>query len=130
MELLWIDVYFSITLLSSQQSCDFGWSLGTLPSEFKSISNPLTIFTVSLETQGTQQQVQNIATIGIVTRPIRYNFQDANGHGYLMATDTYNVYATRVTAEGRATIDFRMYYRFIDISLVEYIGIVQSTTQT
>ena len=58
--------------------------------------------------------------------PAVYDFGDGAGHGILIATD--NIYITGLTAgmTAAATFTFKILYRFKEVSLVEYIGIVQS----
>ena len=51
---------------------------------------------------------------------------DGAGHGVLIATDNIFVQANTAGQAGASSIDFKLLYRFKDVSLVEYIGIVQS----
>lgn len=61
-----------------------------------------------------------------VVMPYCYDCTDGAGHGVLVATD--NIYITMNTNgwQGAANADFKILYRFKEVSLVEYIGIVQS----
>jgi hypothetical protein len=58
-------------------------------------------------------------------RTTSIDLMDGAGHGFLVATD--NVYlSVRTTATGRAnTVYTRLLYRLKDVTLQEYIGIVQ-----
>lgn len=53
---------------------------------------------------------------------------DDDGHGMLIATDSIFIGAanTAFTTGGTATINAKLYYRWKNVSLQEYIGIVQS----
>jgi hypothetical protein len=66
------------------------------------------------------------AMIDNVIEPVMWDCTDGAGHGILVATD--NIFIQGVTANqtGASTFDFKILYRFKDVSLVEYIGIVQS----
>jgi len=128
MELLFIDVTILTLLSQPGDSAQFGWTIGSLPEFFKHLDDPLCIFTKTLQALGNPTGTGE--TMPMFTMPFRYDFQDANGHGYLLATDSFNVQAERTNSNVQQIFEYRMYYRFIDISLVEYIGIVQSTTQT
>lgn len=55
-----------------------------------------------------------------------WDFTDGAGHGVLVATDNIFVAATTAGQTGASTFRFKILYRFKRVSLVEYIGIVQS----
>lgn len=54
------------------------------------------------------------------------DFSDGAGHGYLVATDSlfFGISSTVTSILNKAA--FRIHYRFKEVSLAEYIGIVQS----
>lgn len=58
--------------------------------------------------------------------PVVWDFTDGDGHGILYASD--NLYFQGLTGNFNAavTITFKLLYRFKRVSLVEYIGLVQS----
>ena len=59
--------------------------------------------------------------------PFRYQFQTLDGFGYLLAADSFRVVINSQFQAGVGRVDFKLYYRFVDIPLSEFIGIVQST---
>lgn len=58
--------------------------------------------------------------------PLVWDATDGAGHGILIATD--NIFVTGLTSGMTAAVafPFKILYRFKEVSLVEYIGIVQS----
>lgn len=60
------------------------------------------------------------------TDPRCWDFTDGAGHGVLFASDNLNFQFQTVGYAGAATVNFKLMYRFKKVSLVEYIGIVQS----
>lgn len=58
--------------------------------------------------------------------PREVDFTDGAGHGVLVATDNIFLQANTSNQAGAATFTFKILYRFKEVSLVEYIGIVQS----
>jgi len=65
-------------------------------------------------------------TLDVFNGPVCIDLTDGAGHGILIATD--NIFVTVDTAgfTAVATALFKILYRFKKVSLVEYIGIVQS----
>lgn len=66
------------------------------------------------------------ANVHHLITPQVIDLTDGAGHGFLVATD--NIFV-QVDTDGftlQATFAFRVLYRFKEVSLVEYIGIVQS----
>lgn len=58
--------------------------------------------------------------------PIVVDLTDGAGHGVLVATDNLFIQAVTSAQGGADTFRFKILYRFKKVSLVEYIGIVQS----
>lgn len=54
------------------------------------------------------------------------DLQSADGHGLLVATDSIFLTTARVTGAAPTQCSCRLLYRFVDVSLQEYIGVVQS----
>jgi len=66
-------------------------------------------------------------------QPWAYNFQSTDGYGYLLAADSFNVsFFPFAGPPGPFTqlAAWKLFYRFVDIPLSEFVGIVQSTQQT
>lgn len=59
-------------------------------------------------------------------QPQEIDFTDGAGHGVLVATDNIFIQATTLGQAAASTFRFKFLYRFKEVSLVEYIGIVQS----
>lgn len=55
-----------------------------------------------------------------------FDLTDEAGHGILVATDQIYLYLLSVTTSQTNSVVARLEYRFKDVSLEEYIGIVQS----
>jgi len=124
MEFLWVEVFpVGASLTEPTDELLFGLSVGLNPTTFQLISNPQVVMNAGWRFMG----VEGANAERIMWR---HNFQDEQGHGFLVASDTFNAYAQRVTFDGEVALPFRIYYRFVDISVFEYIGIVQSSTQT
>lgn len=58
--------------------------------------------------------------------PKYWDFTDGAGHGILVATDNLFFQASTIGYNAAVTFSFKISYRFKRVSLVEYIGIVQS----
>lgn len=65
-------------------------------------------------------------TPGQAGMPWRYQFQTMDGFGYLLAADSFKIALTTVFMLTQR-VSFKLFYRFVDIPLSEFIGIVQST---
>lgn len=65
-------------------------------------------------------------------QPWKVDLQTQDGFGYLLASDEFNF---QFAMAGRNVdlgmqVEFKLWYRFIDVSLAEYVGIVQSSQQS
>lgn len=58
--------------------------------------------------------------------PNRYNFCGPDGKGILLATDAFNFNIDSTGTGFTVRADCKMCYRFVDVSIEEYVGIVQS----
>lgn len=58
--------------------------------------------------------------------PHTFDFTDSAGHGVLVATDNLFLQAKTSNQTAASTFRWKILYRFKKVSLVEYIGIVQS----
>lgn len=66
---------------------------------------------------------------GFTVQPYRYDMETRDGHGYLLAAESFHVSFWSVLSGIINIMEWRLYYRFIDIPLSEFIGLVQSTQQ-
>lgn len=122
MELLWVDVTLTGgTLNADNESVIFEMTIGSAPTALLGLGDPRTI-------QSIRRQMYMLTTgASVVLNPIRFSFQDANGFGYLLATDAFNVSIQGAATSAAFTANWRLYYRFVDVDVEEYVGIVQST---
>lgn len=78
---------------------------------------------VSFTAAGTGKTVEQL-------NPMVWDFTDGQGHGVLVATDEMFLQGdTDGWTAALARFDIRILYRFKEVSLVEYIGIVQGQQQ-
>ncbi len=105
----------------------FQFSLTTTSqgSSVASLANPRTL--VAMETNF--RNAFTAAGTGLLffnINPQEVDLTDGAGHGVLVATDNIYVQANTTNQAAAATFNFKILYRFKEVSLVEYIGIVQS----
>lgn len=65
-------------------------------------------------------------TLDVDVGPKMVDVTDGDGHGILVATDNLYIQGDTDNYTAAATFYFKILYRFKEVSLVEYIGIVQS----
>jgi len=66
------------------------------------------------------------ATLNTAPTGLFYRLDDGAGHGILLAADKVYLFGYTTSAE-KMVIDCRVTYRWKNVSLTEYIGIVQAT---
>lgn len=74
------------------------------------------------------EAVVSNAAASTINRVYRKDFSDGAGHGYLVAVDSLFVTLASALTGLTNTADLRLLYRFKEVPLAEYIGIVQSQT--
>lgn len=67
-----------------------------------------------------------VATLNTAPAGLQYNLHDGAGHGILLAADKVYLFGYTTSAE-KMVVDCRVTYRWKNVSLTEYIGIVQAT---
>ena len=73
-----------------------------------------------------QERVHGVGTSGFVIAQSPYEVDlTGSGRGILLGVDTLHVSATSVGMAGVSSADFKLFYRFVDVSTTEYVGIVQ-----
>lgn len=124
MELLWVvlDVD-NLDVTADGDYWDFSITLGSPPASPLNIGNPRVII------RG-QEQYFSLTPPVKVTLPQRFNLQSKDGFGYLLAADTFNVNGISGGQAAAVAFSWRIYYRFVDVSIDEYVGIVQSQQQS
>jgi len=125
MELLYMDLVIdNIDLIAFDDRLRFQMTLGTTQGSMLAWSDTRVFINYDLLIGGAN------ATPGalfITQYPWRYQFQTNDGFGYLLAADAFRVSAETVGMAAATNFHFKLYYRFVDIPLTEFIGIVQST---
>lgn len=121
MELLWMDLNVATnTLLGDMDKWYMSVSTGGEPAAVISIADGNCVLAMSQEKQFT------ISGADITTFPLRYNMQSQDGHGYLLASDSLWFALDSVSLNTGTHMNIRLHYRFVQVTIEEYIGIVQS----
>lgn len=73
-------------------------------------------------------QTVRLTTSGMLlaSRMLELDLTDGAGHGYLIATDQIFVNVVSTTTSAANTVSYKIMYRWKNVGLAEYIGIVQS----
>jgi len=127
MELLYMDVDTNFNFGQADGEYTFQASTGSAPTAVQSWADPRVFVLIKQSSEGLP--VAFIPTL----KPWRFQFQTLDGFGYLLASDSFNVTfaaLNQAVAPNVTITTFKLYYRFVDIPLAEFIGIVQSTAQT
>jgi len=61
-----------------------------------------------------------------VYQPFQYDCTDGNGHGVLIATDSIFIQVASSSSTVAVTCDYKILYRYKNVPIQEYVGIVQS----
>jgi len=133
MELLWLDVMYRGSPTNGVDNEKvFSISIGSPPSSGVDTTwdKPTTVAALRAFTIGNSStSAEGSSTNALPTGPLRYNFQAKNGFGYLLASDAFNVNMFTIGINAANDANWKLFYRFVDIPLQEFIGIVQSTQQ-
>jgi hypothetical protein len=121
MELLWLDVVINnLSLNAADEDITVGIQTGATPVAAASIDSGNMLAMIKIEFS------EHTTGAAITIQPLRYMMQSTDGYGQLLATDAFHAWIdgnnTGVTLQGK----FRLYYRFVQIPVIEFIGIVQS----
>lgn len=125
MELLWMELVPTVTdFVASGDNLSFGVQIGAVPTAVATPDDPRSIWTYITEfgalTSGGNLQVY----------PARADFQSQDGHGYLLASDAFHITGLSTGQAAAVSYNWRIYYRFVEISVAEFVGLVQSTQQS
>ena len=125
MELLSVDILFtSITALNNNnESIQFGMYGGAPVTGAQTYTNTRLIAASGHE--------MGLLTSGAVLVPYSYKFdlQSKDGYGYLFAGDILNFYILGNSTGVANSYSWKLYYRFVDVAITEFVGIVQSEQQ-
>ena len=125
MELLWVDFVHDVVLQIPFSEARFQMHIG---SEQVAMI-PWNDTRVFANYDSVNMGVATAAGSGsvIITFPMRYDFQTNDGFGYLLASDSFRVSMDSSNSGAIAGFAWKLFYRFVDIPLTEFLGIVQST---
>lgn len=100
----------------------FSISVGAVPTAIPRLGANTTVCSMGEEFA--------ITTSGAVLHktPLRYDFQDKLGYGFLIPTDSMHISVASAGMGSALTARWRVYYRFVDVPIGEYVGIVTSLT--
>ena len=121
MEFLWVDLQLAgIDLEASGDATFFAISTGSPPTATPNIGDGETI-------AAHQAEVQFVTSgLNVLIMPLRLDLTDKNGYGQLVATDRLNLSGTAVGQAAATSFVWRIYYRYVTVTVEEYIGIIQS----
>ena len=123
MELLWLDVVIpNILLNAAAEFYEYGIVTGSVPTSAQWIGNGSVICASHVELHGLTTGL----SMEFAPQGSRYDFQSKDGHGILLATDAFHAWGNGGATTVALTFNMRLYYRFVQIPVTEYIGIVQS----
>lgn len=129
LELLWLDIRATVDFALADADFAFQMSVGSPPSALLAWNDPRVFAEYFLASEGVVANGKSIFPM----QPWRFQFQSLDGFGYLLASDSFNV--TMLMSNGPPApqtniATWKLYYRFVDIPLSEFVGIVQSMQQT
>ena len=125
MELLWVDYQWGGTdLVASGDNLSFSMSIGAAPTGTLTVSDPRTIMSTIKEFSALTSGGNFLET------PTRAELSSLDGHGTLLASDSFHTAGVTVGQAAASVVDWRIYYRFVEISVAEFVGLVQSTQQS
>jgi len=119
-EVLWIDTIFVNVPQAPAVAQFLVGSLSTSTNTAASDAN-----TFSVESLDTTQSLAASTSFQLTPTVLRKYFTDGAGHGFLIATDTITAEVGSQFTLALNLIVWKIGYRFKEIPLAEYIGIVQ-----
>ena len=122
-EILWADLAVSGDDGADGSVQEVSLSLGSTPTAILPINDPRNFAFV--------QRVTQLTTSGstIQVSPHRVDLQTNDGFGYLLAADRFHVSVLGTSQTNALTLNWRVYYREVAVSVLEYVGIVQQQSQ-
>lgn len=133
-ELLTVDYYLGIDNYGDSTSIDFAFLTGNTDRSTGDTSTVATFDTdvARPQTFGAVLRARGLTTSGaqVWVDPITYNFTDDNGNGMVFAGDFLNLVFGNVGGATVAQCIAKVKYRFVRVSLIEFIGLVQQQQQS
>jgi len=124
-EVLWIELAIDTSgddgATGSYTQVSF--SIGSTPTAIIPLSDPR-CFTF-------WSRGQIITTSGLVEYhyPVKLSLQSNDGFGFLLAGDRFHISILGVSQTNAQALRWRIYYREVGVSVMEYVGIVQQQSQ-
>jgi len=100
------------------------WQIGTISEAAIDTANPRVIHMNAKQWRGAFTAAGTFESVTDLT--VNVPFHDGAGHGILVATDSIFIGVNTANYTAAQTFYARIHYRFKEVSLEEYIGIVQS----
>lgn len=136
MELLWIEAFIpyheGVVSSDANDSYDAQFTTGTTPTTVLRFDDTRVFAQFSLSTKPVSNISVPLSGVGgmILEDVKRWNFQSQDGFGYLLAADQFHVSVNSFNAAIVQRIQWKLYYRFVDVDILEYVGLVQSLQQS
>lgn len=121
MELLWMEVDFhNMKLNAADEELFSAISTGGVPTKIPTINEGNCISYLSRELCFTTSGA------AMAVKPAIHNMQTNDGYGVLLGTDAFHASVDSLNTGIANQFHFRLYYRFVQIPITEFIGLVQS----
>ena len=120
-EILWIDIALAtIDMAAAGDAAEISFKTGPLPTDLQNYDNP--------DVFAFWGQEVHFVTSGMALESLVYriDLQSNDGHGQLIAADRFHIGAQTAGMAGATNFRWRLYYRFVNVPITEFIGIVQS----
>jgi len=122
-EVLWIDLQLAGNDGATLSTSDISFSIGSTPTAILSEDDPRCF--------GHLQDNIVITTSGLFydKRQKRIDLQSKDGYGFLIAGDRFHVSVLGGSQTSALALRWRVFYREVGVSVMEYVGIVQQQSQ-
>lgn len=125
MELLWIDFNVDIKINATVERVRWSVFGGQTTTSDVLVSDPRGIAFMGFS--GDTLVTEGACAIG---ERFYYDLTSKDGFGYLFAGDAINLLVTSANTAVANVVGFRIYYRFVEIPITEFVGLVQSQQQS
>jgi len=129
MELLWLDAEFRTELITQSAEVQIQFSIGAPPTGILSWADPRVFAQIKMLNSRNQVGAAGVG-LAVWDGMRRFEMQSMDGFGFLLASDSFNVSLNKENTNATDLVRWRLYYRFVDIPLAEFVGIVQSNQQS
>lgn len=141
LEILWVEVVigrlFENFFKSTFSDIRVQLSIGQAPDNtIKFFSDPSVFadFQISKEfIAGSEVPQKETTTMMMLpVQPLIYNLQSRDGAGYLLTVEAFNftIETFEVSSGFSTEVDIKVWYRFVDVGINDFVGLVQSTQQS